>query len=154
MGDYYNLGNYSRSISTTSPEAQTWFDRGLVWNYAYHHEEAVECFRKALEYDPACVMAYWGIAYAIGPNYNKQWGDFDDDEKETCLADAHLAVANAINHLDKASAIEKGLIEALDERYPQRGGCPHLLRGAPRGRKRHASQWLQPENLVIMSATV
>ena len=118
MGDYYDLGNYSRSVSTTSPDAQLWFDRGLIWNYAYHHEEAVECFRKALEYDPACVMAHWGIAYAIGPNYNKQWGDFEDDEKENCLAAAHAAVASARNHLHNASAIEKGLIDALAERYP------------------------------------
>lgn len=118
MNDYYDLGNYSRSVSTASPDAQLWFDRGLLWTYGYHHEEAIKCFRKALEHDPACVMAHWGVAYASGPNYNKKWGDFDDDEKETCLADAHLAVANAINHLDKASAIEKGLIEALDERYP------------------------------------
>jgi len=118
MSDYYDLGNYSRSISTTSPEAQLWFDRGLIWNYAYHHEEAVECFNKAVEYDSACVMAHWGIAYAIGPNYNKQWGDFEDDDKETCLTAAHAAVASARQHLDNATAIEKGLIEALDERYP------------------------------------
>jgi tetratricopeptide (TPR) repeat protein len=118
MGDYNDLGNYSRSISTTSPEAQLWFDRGLLWNYAYHHEEAVECFNKAVEYDSACVMAHWGIAYASGPNYNKQWGDFEDDDKETCLTAAHAAVASARKHLHNATAIEKGLIEALDERYP------------------------------------
>ena len=118
MSDYYDLGNYSRSISTTSPDSQLWFDRGLLWTYGYHHEEAVECFKKSLEYDPTCVMAHWGIAYASGPNYNKQWGDFDDDEKETCLTDAHRAVATAKKHLDNASAIEKGLIEALGERYP------------------------------------
>ena len=37
----------------------------------YHHEEAVACFERALEHDPTCAMAHWGIAYAIGPNYNK-----------------------------------------------------------------------------------
>ena len=45
MSDYYDLGTYSRSVSTTSADAQLWFDRGLIWNYAYHHEEAVECFK-------------------------------------------------------------------------------------------------------------
>ena len=118
MTDYYELGNYSRNISTSSPEAQQWFDRGLIWNYAYHHEEAIECFKKAIAHDASCVMAYWGIAYASGPNYNKQWGDFEDEEKETCLTDAHQAVANAKSHLGDATAIEKGLIEALGERYP------------------------------------
>ena len=53
-----------------NPDAQIWFDRGLNWTYAYNHEEAVTCFRKALEYDPGCAMAWWGIAYASGPFYN------------------------------------------------------------------------------------
>ena len=118
MSNYYDLGDYSRSISTNSPDAQLWFDRGLIWNYGYHHEEAIECFKKSLEYDPACVMAHWGIAYASGPNYNKQWGDFDDDEKQTCLIDAHEAVANAKKNLSHANDLEIGLIEALEKRYP------------------------------------
>jgi hypothetical protein len=59
-------------------------------------------------------MAYWGIAYASGPNYNRQWGDFDDDEKQTCLNDAYEAVANAKNNLEFANDIESELIKALD----------------------------------------
>ena len=77
MSDYYNLGSYSRKVFTSSPEAQLWFDRGLTWTYAYHHEEAIECFKKVLKHDSGCVMAYWGIAYASGPNYNKQWAEFE-----------------------------------------------------------------------------
>ena len=79
MNDYYDLGTFTRKVSTTSEEAQRWFDRGLTWNYGYHHEEAIECFSRALENDPGCVMARWGIAYASGPNYNKQWPDCDPD---------------------------------------------------------------------------
>lgn len=82
MDDYYDLGNYSRPVQTISKDAQIWFDRGLNWTYGYHHEEAIECFKKSIENDPDCLMAYWGIAYASGPNYNKAWGDFDSDEKE------------------------------------------------------------------------
>ena len=48
----YDLGDYSRPVTTDSDEAQAWFDRGLVWTYAYHHEEAIECFKKALAVDP------------------------------------------------------------------------------------------------------
>ena len=118
MSDYYDLGNYSRSISTASSDSQMWFDRGLLWNYSYHHEEAIECFKKSLNYDPNCVMSHWGIAYASGPNYNRQWGDFDDDGKRACLDIAHDAVALAKEHLHNANDIEKGLIEALGERYP------------------------------------
>jgi tetratricopeptide (TPR) repeat protein len=118
MNDYYDLGSYSRTISTSSSEAQLWFDRGLTWTYGFHHEEAIECFNKALEYDPDCVMAHWGIAYASGPNYNKKWIDFEDEEKQACLDAANGLVRSAKNRLDKADAIESGLIEALTERYP------------------------------------
>jgi tetratricopeptide (TPR) repeat protein len=122
MSDYYDLGSYSRNISTSSPEAQLWFDRGLVWNYGYHHEESIECFKKALEHDPDCMMAHWGIAYASGPNYNKKWVDFEDDEKQACLDAAHGLVESAKSHLDNADDLERGLIEALSERYPDDPG--------------------------------
>ena len=72
--DYpYDLGSYSRKVTTTSADAQRWFDRGLNWCFGYHHEEAVACFEKALETDPNCAMAHWGVAYAAGPNYNYPW---------------------------------------------------------------------------------
>ena len=73
---YYDLGPYTWPISTSSEEAQTWFDRGLMWTYGYNHEEAISCFERALEADPACAMAHWGIAYAVGPNYNNPWEAF------------------------------------------------------------------------------
>jgi len=63
---YYDLGTYSRKVSTSSDDAQRWFDRGLVWTYSYNHELAIECFQKALEHDPDCAMAHWGVAYAAG----------------------------------------------------------------------------------------
>ena len=63
MTDYYDLGSYGRPVTTRSAEAQLWFNRGLVWCYGYHHEEAIDCFEKALEHDPDCAMAHWGIAY-------------------------------------------------------------------------------------------
>ena len=56
----YDLGGYSRPVTTASPDAQAWFDRGLAWMYGYHHEEAITCFRRAIEADPECAMAWWG----------------------------------------------------------------------------------------------
>ena len=58
-------------IDTPSAQAQSWFDRGLVWAYAFNHEESIRCFERALALDPDLAIARWGIAYAIGPNYNK-----------------------------------------------------------------------------------
>ena len=72
MPEYFDLGTYSRTASA-NPDAQIWFDRGLVWLFAYNHEEAIVCFDHALAADPRCALAHWGIAYAIVPNYNKPW---------------------------------------------------------------------------------
>ncbi len=117
--DYYNLGAYSRKVTTSSPAAPLWFDRGLVWVYAYNHEEAIVCFQKALEADPDCAMAHWGIAYGIGPNYNKRWGDIEADEKPGVLALAWDAIAQATQLKDKVTHAERALIEAISLRYPE-----------------------------------
>ncbi len=116
MTDYFDLGDYSR-LASNAPEAQTWFDRGLVWVFAYNHEEAIECFEKALAIDPGCALAHWGIAYAIGPNYNKPWDVFTPEEKAPALARAHDALKAGLG-LEDAKPAERALIEALASRYP------------------------------------
>jgi tetratricopeptide (TPR) repeat protein len=118
--DYYDLGSYSRKITTTEPEAQLWFDRGLNWLYGFNHAEAIACFKRALERDPACAMAYWGISYAAGPNYNLPWHLYDPAGKAATLATAYDAMQDALAHVDRVSPVEQALIRALPTRYPQR----------------------------------
>ncbi|AZK97600.1 MULTISPECIES: hypothetical protein [Streptomyces] len=117
--DYYDLGTHTRRVSTTSPDAQRWFDRGLVWTYAFHHEEAVRCFEKAAEADPDCAMAYWGIAYALGPNYNKPWEFFDARDLAMTVERTHAAAGRAQEKAAGATTVERALIGALRSRYPQ-----------------------------------
>ncbi|MET9683704.1 hypothetical protein [Streptomyces coeruleorubidus] len=119
MGDYYDLGTHRRPVTTASAGAQLWFDRGLVWTYAFHHEEAVACFEKAAEADPECAMAYWGIAYALGPNYNKPWEFFDGEELARTVERTHAAVERAHEKAVRATPVEQALIGALRARYPQ-----------------------------------
>jgi tetratricopeptide (TPR) repeat protein len=119
--DYYDLGTYSREITTESEKAQVWFDRGLVWVYGYHHEEAIHCFRQALEEDPHCVFAHWGIAYAAGPNYNKQWADFEAGERQDALELARECRQAADAYRSSATAVETALLDALAHRYPDNG---------------------------------
>ncbi|MGI9401585.1 MAG: tetratricopeptide repeat protein, partial [Rhizobiaceae bacterium] len=116
--DYYDLGEYTRKITCSSPKAQQWFDRGLVWTYAYNHEEAITCFRKALEADPDCAMAHWGIGYCIGPNYNKPWEAFEEDEKPDAIELARSSIDTATSLIEKVTPFERALIEALSKRYP------------------------------------
>ena len=108
---YYDLGTYHRPIDTPSPQAQIWTDRGLVWAYAFNHDEAIRCFERALELDQDLAIARWGIAYSIGPNYNKAWEAFDPVDLAASLARARMELGLASNA--RASAIERGLIEAL-----------------------------------------
>jgi tetratricopeptide (TPR) repeat protein len=117
--DYYNLGVFHRQVSTTSEEAQTWFDRGLIWSYGFNHEEAVSCFEKAIGHDENCAMAYWGLAYAIGPNYNKPWETFDEREMKEALSRVHKALKSAKALAHKSTDVEVALIDALQHRYPQ-----------------------------------
>jgi tetratricopeptide (TPR) repeat protein len=113
---YYDLGSYRRSTDTPSAQAQLWFDRGLVWAYAFNHEESIACFERALALDPEFAIARWGIAYAIGPNYNKAWEAFDPADLTASLARARGELAQAAT--GRASLVERGLIDALAARFP------------------------------------
>jgi len=117
MTGYYDLGPHTRTITTSSPDAQQWFDRGLNWTYGFNHEEAIRCFERALEADPSCVMAHWGVAYAAGPNYNKSWEMFDPVDLTNSVARTHAAARQAAALLDGASPAERALVEALQLRY-------------------------------------
>lgn len=116
MDDYFDLGTYTRPV-TADPHAQAWFDRGLVWLFGYNHAEAIACFERALATDPACALAHWGIAHAIGPNYNKPWEVFTPEEKAPALARAHDALASG-RALDGLRPVEAALLDALADRYP------------------------------------
>lgn len=113
---YYDLGTYHRAVETPSEEAQLWFDRGLVWAYAFNHDEAIACFEKALSHDPLLSIARWGIAYAIGPNYNKAWDAFDPVDMAVSLARARTELELAAE--GRATSAERGLIDALAARFP------------------------------------
>lgn len=111
LDDYYDIGKLHRQVTTDSAVAQTWFDRGLAMCYAFNHEEAVRCFKKALRADPGMAMAFWGLAYAMGPNINNM--EIDNDQ----MAQAGFALDLAHLHNKTCSDVEKKLIAALAIRY-------------------------------------
>ena len=116
---YFDLGRYSRKITTSSGEAQLWFDRGLNWIFGFNHTEAIKCFRKALEHDGQCAMAHWGISYASGPNYNLPWDRYDRHGRQLALTASYNAMQDALKVAPNASPVEQALIRALPARYPQ-----------------------------------
>src|SRR5262245_37101595 len=64
------VGRQRHPIQTKSKEAQEYFDQGITLVYGFNHEEAARAFEKAAQLDPASPMPLWGIALAVGPNYN------------------------------------------------------------------------------------
>ncbi|KAI5863741.1 TPR domain protein [Durotheca rogersii] len=117
--DYYDLGSYRRPVGSDSDDACEWANRGLIWSYAFNHEESAKCFERAIASDGECVLAYWGLAYVLGPNYNKPWDSFDQGELEDTMRRTHDAIAKARERAGKAPPVEKALAEALEYRYPR-----------------------------------
>ncbi len=105
------FGDIHHPVTTTNPEAQQFFDQGLRLIYAFNHDEAARSFQRAADLDPKMAMAYWGLAEAIGPNYN-------DPASEDRFKQAHDAVAKATSLAGGASASEQDYIAALAKRFP------------------------------------
>src|SRR3981189_3680419 len=78
------LGDWRHPVSTKNAQAQAFFDQGLRLIYAFNHDEAARSFQRAAERHPKLAMAYWGVAEAVGPNYN-------DPASQDRFAQAHTA---------------------------------------------------------------
>jgi len=114
------LGDLHHPVTTSNPEAQKFFDQGMRLIYAFNHEEAAGSFQRAAELDPKMAMAYWGLAEAVGPNYNDP-ADPDRYKK------AHEAIAKAGELASNASAAEKAYIAAMALRFPADPAADHRL---------------------------
>lgn len=121
----FDLGSHTKQVSTSSGEAQKWFNVGLNWCFGFNHEEGVRCFHKALEYDPDCVMAHWGVAYGAGPFYNNVWRQFSETEANKATKSGHDHIQKARRLAHTASDLENGLVEALGQRFQK----PHVVSG-------------------------
>jgi tetratricopeptide (TPR) repeat protein len=107
---YDNLGDHHYEVTTSSAEAQAYFDQGLRLYYAFNHQEGVRAFREAQRLDPQCAMCWWGEALAWGPNINLPM------DSAAGVA-AYAAVQRALELHDHASPREWALIRALATRY-------------------------------------
>src|SRR5271157_6274289 len=105
------LGTLHHPVSTKNASAQEFFDQGLRLIYAFNHDEAARSFQKAAELDPKLAMAYWGIAEAVGPNYN-------DPASADRFKRAHEAIQKAVDLSGNASDAERGYIFAMAKRFP------------------------------------
>src|SRR6267142_5853540 len=106
------LGDFHRSVTTSSVEAQKYFDQGMRLLWAFNHDESTRSFAQAAELDPACAACYWGVALTVGPNYNVP--AMVEARARVAWEALHQAQENAA----QTSAVEQALIGALTTRYP------------------------------------
>lgn len=104
------MGNHRFAITTEVPDAQAFFDQGLVLAYGFNHAEAARSFDEAARLDPTCAICFWGKALVAGPNIN---AGMDDAAVPEAFADAQVAQRLSA----AASTREQALIEALATRY-------------------------------------
>lgn len=105
-----NLGTLDFPITTNSELAQKYFNQGVILAYGFNHEEAFRSFEEAARLDTNCAMAYWGMAYVIGPNINLPMN-------AGVVATAYEAVERAMSLLDDETQREKDYVIALSKRY-------------------------------------
>ncbi|HEY8956716.1 hypothetical protein [Chitinophaga sp.] len=104
------LKGISFPVSTSSKEAQEYFNQGMMLMYGFNHAEAARSFFEAARLDTSCAMAYWGYAYVLGPNYN---AGMEEDNFQR----AYEATAKAKTLYASCAPKEKALINALAARY-------------------------------------
>jgi len=104
------FGNVQHKVSTENDEAQKFFNQGLALCYGFNHNAGEQAFRRAAELDPKLAMAWWGVAYSVGPNYNLPV----DEERERIAFEA-IGKAQALQ--DGATPAERDYIAAMAKRY-------------------------------------
>ncbi len=110
------MGDHHHPITASDPDAQRYFDQGLIIDFAFNHAESARSFRAAQTLDPECAMCYWGEALALGPNINVTSNGkvvMSDDQRTT----AYAALQKALALKDNASEVERDYIDALATRY-------------------------------------
>jgi len=61
------IGQIHERVSTSSRQAQLFYDQGLAYLQSYVWIEAARSFHQALRSDPRLAMAYVGLSYAYSP---------------------------------------------------------------------------------------
>ena len=109
---FEGMGTFHRKISSSSVDAQQYFDQGMRFMWAFNHDEASRSFARAAQLDPQCGICLWGVALTVGPNYNMPM------MAESRAKVAFDSLQQATTMLDRATPEERALINALKARYP------------------------------------
>jgi tetratricopeptide (TPR) repeat protein len=108
------LGPYSKTITTTNPEAQALFTQGMQMMYSFAKLDAVRSFRAAWQRDADCAICYWGEAWAWGSYLN---GPMLAEHAPFAYAAAKKALALKAN---AKLPWELAFIDAIQTRYVEK----------------------------------
>lgn len=106
------LGDLHHAVTTSDPRSQAFFDQGLRLAYGFNHSEALRAFKEAARLDPGNAMAWWGVAWTLGPNLNLPM-------TPEVTAQAYAAARKAMSLRERVSPAERDYIEALATRYAE-----------------------------------
>ncbi len=120
---FEGMGDYHMPITTADPDAQRYFDQGMVLAFGFNHAESIRSFRAAQTLDPTCAMCFWGEALATGPNINVT-SNGKAIMAPTERASARAAVDQALALVDDVSPKEQDWIRAMDQRYDGQADTP------------------------------
>jgi hypothetical protein len=114
------VGRQHHSIQTKNKDAQEYFDQGITLVYGFNHEEAARAFEKAGQLDPSSPMPWWGVALAVGPNYNL---DVDAEREKQAFDAIQKAQKLAVN----APRVEQDYVNTLAARYTDQANPDYKL---------------------------
>ena len=110
----HGIGPLHVPMSTTSEQAQKYFDQGFTLMYGFNHHEAIRSFKEAARLDPTCGICWWGVALSYGPNINQPM------EKDA-IPEAWKALQTAQSLRANETPREQAYIDAVAARYSESG---------------------------------
>lgn len=93
------MANVDFPVTTSSKQAQKFFNQGISQQHGFWFLEAERSFRQAATLDPDCAMAYWGMALASPYNESR----------------AKEFIAKAVERESKVTPRERLWIDAMNE---------------------------------------
>jgi len=97
--------------TSCSPAAQPDFDRAMGELHSFWAKDAIVDFKAALQRDPQCAMAYWGIAMA------HQQNPLTAQQPNSPAAQEALAGLEKARAIERKSARERDYIDAISVIY-------------------------------------
>ncbi len=115
----HDVGHVHFPVSCT-PDAQRAFEHGVALVHSFWYDEAEKTFSSVTRLDPACAMAYWGIAMSL---YHPLW--FPPSPSDLRKGIAAIEKANSIGAKTQR---ERDYIAAIEQFYKNSDNVPHRQR--------------------------